>query len=90
MILPFQVSGRFPRVLCAPVLGLTIATLVVACGEDGSAPNCPALPRYNIREDVDEGGVLKDPVKAQAVSKAAETNCVTLPGHALTVDSGPD
>jgi hypothetical protein len=90
VIFRFPVSGRFARALCAPVLGLALATLVGACGEDGSTPDCPELPRYNIKEDLDEGGVLKDPAKTKARNDAAAKNCITLPGDASTFDSGAD
>jgi hypothetical protein len=74
---------------------LAVAKLVVACGEDGTTPNCPELPLYNIREDVDEAGVLKDPTKNAAFDAGVSKHCVTAPGHATsldatTVDSGAD
>ena len=87
MIFRFRASGSIVRALCAPLFGLAIAKLVVACGEDGTTPNCPELPLYNVREDVDEAGVLKDPTKKAAFDDAVSKNCVTPPGHATSFDA---
>ncbi len=46
--------------------------LLAACGSDGTTPDCPELPRYDIRE----------PLSAETLAKlraAAAKGCVTLP-----------
>ena len=80
-----QVFGRHAKLLCAAALGLSVSVLVVACGEEGETPDCPALPLYNVREEVDDAGRPTDPAKRQTISEAATKGCVTLPGSAVSV-----
>jgi len=87
VIFPFRVSLRYARSLCASVFGLTLAITVVGCGEEGATPDCPPLPRYDVRTDTNDAGVLTTEARAR-FDALKGSPCVTPPGDASTVETG--
>ncbi|HEX6273927.1 MAG TPA: hypothetical protein VFZ53_12855 [Polyangiaceae bacterium] len=71
--------------LGAAALGLLVASsaALVACGEDGVTPDCPAMPLYNVRDDA----ALADADVAEARAAAVDAGCLTAPGD---VEPGAD
>lgn len=65
--------------LCLFVVSLL--GLLVACGADGYTPDCPELPRYDVRQ----------PLSAEAQAKlraAAAKGCITPPAGLIDAAAG--
>ncbi len=78
-----------PRLAAAIVISiLTAAGALVACSSDGTTPKCSELHLYDITQDGSP-----DAHNLEARDKAAQENCVTLPGTgtgASTTNPPPD